>query len=236
MKKKKIESDLLEIMGYCRNNLHSIIHTTEVIVVDDGSQDMTAERVLNFKKKYPELSLKLISYSNNRGKGYAVKIGMLESQGRYCLFADSGCCVPLTYIQNGIQLLEQGADIVIASRGLENSQIIIKQPLYRQMGSRLFSCFIKNLMGINFVKDTQCGFKFFKNEVAHKIFSQLMIDGFMFDIEVLIKGKQYGYKIVEFPVQWSNDSDTRFKPVSGSWHNFRELVRVWQSLKKFPGS
>lgn len=196
----------------------------EVLVVDDGSKDKTYEIVRSLEPNYK--NLRCIRYEQNRGKGYAVKTGILKTKGECILFADAGTCVPYKNVEKGLRLLEEGYDIALGSRALIESQILQKQPKYRQIGSLVFGFIVSWFMGVNPIQDTQCGFKVFKRKVAHKIFRKNRIDGFMFDIETILNAKKMNLKIKEFPVSWKDDPDTRFNPFWGSIKNIKELLII----------
>jgi dolichyl-phosphate beta-glucosyltransferase len=166
-----------------------------------------------------------ICYQPNRGKGHAVRTGMLKASGRYRLFADAGLCVPYSEIEKGLALLESGADVAIGSRKLSESQVVEQQAGYRRIGSSVFGLLVRNWMGLRY-SDTQCGFKLFTAQAAEKLFSAARIDGFMFDAEMLINARKFGLTVKEFPVEWRADPDSRYKPFSGSLRNLLELVRI----------
>lgn len=217
---KKISKDIEEAYKYfSENNING-----EVIVVDDGSKDQTFNIANGFSNKYP--SLKVINYGRNKGKGYAIKTGILQATGEYILFADSGLCVPFKFADYGLDLLKKGNDIAIGSRKT-NAKIIISQPLYRKLGSKLFHIFIKIFKIIpEGIEDTQCGFKLFKKDVAHNIFRRIFTEKFMWDIEMLRRASKEKYKIAAFPVEWSNDADTKFHPYIGSIENLLQIINI----------
>ena len=154
----KIQEDVSLVYEF----LNKQTFTFEVLVVDDGSQDNTFKIVTSLKPKYK--NLRCIHYTPNRGKGHAVKTGMLEARGEYMLFADAGTCVPYEETLKGLKLLQEGYDIAIGSRALPDSKIISLQPKYRQFGSKAFALIARFLMGVHTIKDLQCGFKFFKQK------------------------------------------------------------------------
>ena len=141
-------------------------------------------------------AVRAICYRPNRGKGYAVRTGMLEAKGAYRLFADAGMCVPFAEIEKGLALLESGADVAIGSRKLAGSQIIEPQAGYRQAGSAIFGWLVRNWMGLRY-SDTQCGFKLFTAQAAERLFSAARIDGFMFDAETLINARKSGFVVLD---------------------------------------
>lgn len=220
---KKISLDIETVYNYFSENLIS----GELVIVDDGSTDKTKSVAEGFKEKYK--TLKVISYGGNKGKGYALKTGILEASGKYILFADSGVCVPYKCSKLGIKLLEEGFDIALGSRRTKDNsaKIVVNQPLYRRVGSKIFYFLIKILNLIpEGILDTQCGFKLFKKDIAHKIYSECKIKGFMIDLEMLRRAHKQKFKIAAFPVEWSNDSDTRYKPLSGSIQNVLQIIKI----------
>lgn len=211
----KIESDIQAALHYFRAQPY----TVELILVDDGSSDGTPAILEKAE------GARAICYRPNRGKGCAVRTGMLAATGRYRLFADAGLCVPFAEIDKGLALLEAGADVAIGSRKLAQSQVVEKQAGYRRAGSSVFGLLVRNWMGLRY-SDTQCGFKLFTAAAAERLFSAARIDGFMFDAETLINARKFGLTVKEFPVQWRADPDTRYKPFSGSIRNLLELARI----------
>jgi len=197
----------------------------EIIIVDDGSPDDTAAHARDLATRYP--LLRVLSYHPNRGKGYALRHGIAHATGRIILFADAGLCVPYEIASIAFAMIElKMCDIAHGSRRMRGS-IRRAQPLYRQIGSRLFAIFIHTLMGIPlYISDTQCGFKAYRREVAHHLYHECFTDGFMFDTEIILRALRERYRILEFPVLWSNDADTRFDPVKGTFRNLSELAKI----------
>lgn len=221
----KIGRDLKELAKFTRS--HTDVDW-EVIVVDDGSRDRTvdaANAVIDKLKPGKHSKFLALRYETNRGKGYAIRHGIDRCQGDYVGFMDSGLCVPFRYIDTAIQQLRDGADLAIASRRIGKARIVQAQPLYRRLGSKVFGGVARALMGVK-VSDTQCGFKFYTAQAAKQIFSRVHTDGFMFDIEALLVAKHLELKCAEFGVEWANDSDTRYNPVTGTIRNFSELLRI----------
>ena len=212
---RKIETDIEAALDY----LNARSYSFELILVDDGSGDGTAAIL---EKSH---GARAICYQPNRGKGHAVRTGMLKASGRFRLFADAGLCVPYSEIEKGLALLESGADVAIGSRKLSESQVIEQQAGYRRIGSSVFGLLVRNWMGLRY-SDTQCGFKLFTAQAAERLFSAARIDGFMFDAEMLINARKFGLTVKEFPVEWRADPDSRYKPFSGSLRNLLELVRI----------
>jgi dolichyl-phosphate beta-glucosyltransferase len=217
---RKIENDIQAALEYLSTRAYSF----ELILVDDGSTDGTAGILVEYALACSS-SIRPICYQPNRGKGYAVRTGMLQASGRYRLFADAGLCVPFSEIEKGLALLEGGADVAIASRKMAESQVVEQQAGYRRIGSSVFGLLVRNWMGLRY-SDTQCGFKLFTAKAAEQLFSAARIDGFMFDAETLINARKFGLTVKEFPVEWRADPDSRYKPFSGSLRNLIELVRI----------
>lgn len=223
----KIAHDLKETVFFLSQQTFS----SEMILVDDGSQDRTrqvAEKIAE-SLSTEQVQVRVLSYSKNQGKGYAIRRGLEGATGEILGFMDSGLCVPLRFILEGIRHIQEGAECAIASRRLKASLTIRRQPLYRRVGSQVFWKGMKAWMGIE-VSDTQCGFKFYRADAARKIFSEIATKGFMFDIEALLLAKHFGMKTVEFPVEWANDEDTRYHPVWGTLRNLKELVQMKRRL------
>ena len=191
----------------------------EIIVVDDGSPDSTARVTEELAKTYPQV--RLISYKPNRGKGNAVRTGMLAAEGRYVLFADADQSTPIQELDKLLVKLERdGYDMAIASRRLPGSDVVTSQTRARRLASRLFWLVVR-VLAVRGVADTQCGFKCMTREVAQKIFPQVLTDTPVFDVEMLIVAVHEGYRVIEIPVRWVHHHDTRIP------YNFR---RAWLTL------
>jgi dolichyl-phosphate beta-glucosyltransferase len=201
----------------------------EIILVDDGSPDGTAEAARAFQSQYP--SLRVVSYANNRGKGHAIAQGVLQARCSAVMFADAGLCVPYEIATIGISMLELDmCDIAHGSRRMRGS-VLRAQPLYRRLGSSAYKLVVRVAMGVpRYISDTQCGFKIYRREAARELYGDLLTDGFMFDVEIIMRALRHGYRILEFPVLWSNDADTRFDPVKGTIRNLKELARIRWSM------
>lgn len=216
----KIGHDISKAFAfYSRNKIRG-----EVIVSTDGVTDRTNLIVKNLRKKYKYLYL--ISKRKKIGKGRAIKYGVLKARGNYILFADAGYCIPYKFIPKGLSELKR-FDVALGSRALKTSRILVKQPFYRKIGSIIFGYIVHGYCGIpGDIKDTQCGFKFFRRKTAQKLFKELRTDTMMFDIELILRIIKNGYSYTTFPVEWSNDRDTKFNPVSGSFRSLRELIKI----------
>jgi dolichyl-phosphate beta-glucosyltransferase len=186
----------------------------EIIVVDDGSFDQTAAMV-NRSIRETEGNISFISYRPNKGKGYAVKRGILQARGDIILFIDSGNCVPYDDILPGIRIIKDGeADMAHASRYMKGSVITTPRKFHRQMFSWLFRRYIHLYNRFpRHVTDSQCGLKIYRGMVAKTLYSELITNGFLFDVEVILRAGIQGYRIVEFPIHWTPDPDSRLKPL-----------------------
>lgn len=200
-------------------------YTWEVIVVDDGSSDETLSVVESRCRQNPDV--RLISYRPNAGKGKAVRTGILASFGQYVLFMDADLSTPISEIEWGLPWVQQhGYDIAIGSRGMGESDVQVHQPLYREISAWIFKWLYRSIVGIWFIKDTQCGFKFFKGDIARWLFSHQRIDGYMFDIETLYIAHHVGLSIKEFPVAWVNDIDSRLRLFYDTMRMFKHLLSI----------
>jgi len=203
----------------------------EVIVVDDGSRDDTAQAARNADLG-PGVELNVIRYEHNRGKGYAVRTGIKATTGDIVMFADSGYCVPFGAAVRGMEMIRSNVcDIAHGSRKLPESIITQHQRWHRRVLSRMFRWFVRAFVGVpRRFTDTQCGFKLYRGHIARELFGETISDGFMFDIEVLLRALRKGYTVVEFPVEWSSDHDTRLRAVHASWRSLLELIAIKRAL------
>lgn len=198
--------------------------TSEVIVVDDGSEDGTSDVALSFARR--NASVRVLRYTPNRGKGYAVNRGMMASRGRFALFSDADLSTPIEELTKLLLPLERGeCDIAIASRALPESELAIRQPFFREMLGRTFNVFVQALL-LPGIHDTQCGFKCFRREVIHEIFARQRIFGFAFDVEILFIARSLGYRIREMPVRWINSPETKVKLLKHGPQMLWQLMQI----------
>jgi dolichyl-phosphate beta-glucosyltransferase len=194
----------------------------EIIVVNDGSKDDTVPVARELSKTFP--MVRLIDLNPNRGKGGAVKAGMLDAKGDHVLFTDADQSTPITEVDKLLETMERGGyDMAIGSRSMPGARVEQPQIWYRALAGKLFGigtrCFC-----ISGIRDTQCGFKAMKHNVAQKVFPQVTSNSAIFDIEMLVVATREGYRIAEIPVKWVHDSDTRIP------YNLRRAIKIWLEL------
>jgi dolichyl-phosphate beta-glucosyltransferase len=197
--------------------------TYEIIVSADGD-DGTRELVAAQAKLDPRLSA--IGETRRRGKGYAVRQAVLRSAGRFVGFTDADRKTPIQELDKVLPWLEDGYDLVIGSRALGDSRIERYQPWYRRLGSRGFGIVMHWTVGLREIPDTQCGFKFFRREVALELFRRQKVDGYMYDVEILVLSTQLGYRIRQQGIRWQDDGDSRLQLVRGNIRNGLDLLGI----------
>ncbi len=215
----RIQSNLEKITGY----LSSKFSQFEVIVVDDGSADDTAKKVAQAAHHEPRI--RLISFPANRGKGFVVRQGVLAARGDAIFFTDADLSTPVEAIEAGLKELAEGYPVVIASRRHPESVITLHQSRAREAAGRIFNLAVKTILSLPF-EDTQCGFKGFSREAARSIFSLARIDGFVFDAELLVIARRFGFRVREIPVHWTNAPDSKVRLVRHLSSVARDLLQI----------
>ena len=195
----------------------------EVLVVDDGSKDETASIVERWMDLYPRLHL--IKNPGNRGKGYSVRNGLLQSAGDIVMFTDADLSAPMEEANRLLAAIEAGADVAIGSRWMDRARQTIQQPLYRQVFGRCFNGITRGVMGLPF-KDTQCGFKAFRRNAAQVIFRLQTIERWGFDPEILFIARKLRYAIVEVPVTWGHDERSRMSYLKDGMKMLEEMAVI----------
>ena len=199
----------------------------ELIPVDDGSEDATVAQIAEVARDYPQV--RCILNGKNRGKGYSIRHGLEEAKGQFIGFMDADYKTDITALYHAMELLGNGACGVIGDRTLGESEIARERKWYREMGSIVFRRGLQMLVGLRGYDDTQCGFKFFRAEVMRDLFTRQKVEGYMFDVEILLLASKLGYLIERIPVKWTFDPDSRFNPVTGMMRNLSELARIrWE--------
>jgi len=231
---RRLPQTLQSIVDYLARQSYA----SEVIVVDDGSRDQTVQVVESFRAAHPSVAL---IRNDHRGKGYAVRTGMLAAQGHIVLFSDADLSTPIEEIAQLLPWFEHGYGLVIGSREGSGAKRI-REPFYRHMMGRVFN-FVVRLLTVRGIDDTQCGFKAFRDDVARDLFTRMklygenaqavtgsMVTGF--DVEVLFLGYKSGYKIKEVPVEWRYGNESKVNPLKDSFELFRDVLMVrWNDLR-----
>ena len=195
----------------------------EVILVDDGSADGTLRAAHEGTRDGVET--RAVSYKPNRGKGYAVRQGVLESRGEYVAFSDADLSAPIDQLSKLFDAIDGGCDIAIGSRAARGAEIPIHQPLYRELGGKALNLVIR-ARAVRGIHDTQCGFKLFKGEAARAVFSKCFLNGWGFDVEVLYLARRMGYSIDEIPVKWSHAEGSKIHPFQAGIRVLEDLIRM----------
>lgn len=197
---------------------------SEVIVVDDGSTDQTAAMVGELCARAPEV--RLIRLPRNQGKGAAVRRGVLEAAGDRVLFMDADLATPIEELLKLLFHARRGHEIVIGSRGLAGqSEVRRRQPALREAMGRAFNLLVSALL-LDGIRDTQCGFKLFSRGAARALFSRQTVDGFAFDVEVLLLARELGYRICEVPVVWYHAPQSKVSPLTDAGAMLRDVIRL----------
>jgi dolichyl-phosphate beta-glucosyltransferase len=203
--------------------------STEIIVVNDGSSDDTADVVRRFMALHPDV--RLVENPGNRGKGYSVRNGMLHAQGDVMLFSDADLSSPIYEADKLFTAIEKGADVAIGSRWLNAALQTERQPWHRQLYGRLFNFALRMVLGLKY-RDTQCGFKAFTRDAAHTIFTRQRVERWGFDPELLFLANKFKLRTVEVPVEWAHDHRSKISPVRDGLKMGIEMLAVrWNDMR-----
>lgn len=220
---RRLPKTLSSVIDYFNNN--NIL--SEIIIVDDGSTDKTIDIVESFLKNYKNISL--IKLPQNRGKGFAVKTGVMSANYPYVIFFDADGSTPISEIDKLLEHIENN-DIVIGSRYADKNTVKRMQTFPRRVVGKIAN-FLTSKLLFSDIKDVRCGFKIFRNDVAKRIFNEQTISGWGFDPEILALAKISGMTIIEVPVAWSDEGNSKVRLLQDSFKGFFEIFRVWWRIK-----
>ncbi len=214
--------------------------TFEIVVSDDGSVDCTTLVASRLARE--SLCVRLVSAEKHRGKGAAVRQGVLASRGDLVLITDADLSTPMSQLPKLLRHVRLGADIAIGSRGLHDSNLIVRQPMHREWSGRAFNLMVRAVL-LPDIRDTQCGFKLMRGAVARELLARATVDGFAYDVEVLALAVRMGLKVAEVPVAWVHDSESKVSLGRDAISMLIDLVRIavnlrswgpWRAARGFP--
>jgi dolichyl-phosphate beta-glucosyltransferase len=215
---KVIPTTIGEAVAYFKS--HGLSY--QIIVAADGN-DGTREIVRKMAESDPGLSA--IGSEARSGKGLGIRNAVAMAAGQIVGYADADNKVAIGEFDKFKPILDSGAEVVIGTR--RGGAVIERaQPLYRQIGSKGFNLFMRTVVGLGGIEDTQCGFKFFSNRAAKALFERQKINGYMFDVEILAIARRLGFRIEQVPIRWHDDADSRLELVAGNLRNVRDIFRI----------
>lgn len=201
----------------------------DIVVVDDGSTDETP-RLLEARRAV-DSRLRVITFDRNRGKGAAVRAGVLSVTSDLALVTDADLSTPLSELTPLASALREGNDLAMGSRSLPTSRVLVHQPAYRELMGKTFNLLLRLLTDLRF-RDTQCGFKLFRLPGTRVLFELQQVEGFAFDAELCLTASRLGLRVAEVPVTWVDNRDTKVKPVSSSSRMALDLLRIaWRARR-----
>jgi glycosyltransferase involved in cell wall biosynthesis len=197
---------------------------SELVVVDDGSSDGTGEVAEEFFRRNPLVAARVLRWAQNRGKGHAVRTGLLASEAPIAVFTDADLSTPLSELPKIVGPIEAGDyDVVFGSRALDRKLIGHRQPWRRELGGKLFNGLVRLTTGLPF-SDTQCGFKAFRMAVMRPIIEQATVEGFGFDVELLFLAQKAGLRLLERPVRWDHTEGSKVHIMRDSLRMLNEIL------------
>jgi dolichyl-phosphate beta-glucosyltransferase len=222
---ERLTSSLPKVLDYVRQQGLQ----AEVIIVNDGSNDGTADVVREFAATNPEV--RLLENPGNRGKGYSVRNGMLHAKGEVMLFTDADLSSPIYEAGKLLAAIEQGSDVAIGSRWLQAELQTERQPWYRQIYGRLFNLGLRIVLGLKY-RDTQCGFKAFNRTAVRTVFTRQQVERWGFDPELLFLANKLRLRTAEIPVEWAHDHRSKINPLRDGFKMGVEILKVrWNDLR-----
>jgi glycosyltransferase involved in cell wall biosynthesis len=202
----------------------------EIVVSADGT-DGTREAAAEIGKTRGRLTV--VGGPERRGKGRGIREGVRVARGSIIGFSDADNKTPIDELTKVLPWFDRGYDVVIGSRATPDAIVARRQPLYRHLGSKAFSVAMHVATGLWAIRDTQCGFKFFRGPVARDLFARQTVDGYMYDVEILALATRSGYRIREVGVHWADDGDSRLDLVAGNWRNTIDLLTIsWNNVTR----
>jgi dolichyl-phosphate beta-glucosyltransferase len=192
----------------------------EVLVVDDGSSDDTSD----VARQYEAEGVRVLRQEVNRGKGAVLKVGVLASRGKEVLLVDADLSTPIEDLEK-LEPRLADAQVVLGSRAVADSDILQHQPFYRETMGRIFNLIVQ-IMGVRGLRDTQCGFKLLQGDVARRLFSELQIERFAYDVVLVWLARRHGYRVVEVGVRWADSPASKVNPLTDSMRMFWDVMAL----------
>lgn len=192
----------------------------EVLIVENGSRDRTTQVAEAYAARYPYIQV----LHSPKGKGSAVRVGMMAGRGKFLFVCDSDLSMPIAEVRKFIPPVRSNYDVAIASREGPGAHRY-GEPAYRHLMGRVFNLIVR-VLAIPGFQDTQCGFKSFRREVARAVFAQQTMSGWAFDVEALFIALRHGYRVVAVPIDWYFDADSRIDPIPDTWRMVRDVIRI----------
>jgi len=215
---KRLPQTLSAVLDFLKQQPYN----SEIIISDDGSTDKTVQVA---EAKLQDFPHRILTTLRNRGKGHAVRQGVLAAAGDYVLFTDADLSTPISEVTRFLSHLEKDQDVVIGSRALPESQVEIHQNYFRETMGKIFNRIARMWASVN-VHDSQCGFKCFRQPAAHELFTAQKLDGFSFDVEIVYLAQKFGYRLLELPVVWRNSSQSRVQVLRDPVLMFLDILKI----------